>query len=167
MKTRLFVVLAGAMSLLGLGLTACTTDDTAGTGGTGGTATTSSTGNPTTSSTGNTGGTGGGTGGTGGSADCQTCSEFIDAEMQDSDNLCDDNGPPSSYDIFFTLFDCICAGPDAMPGTDPAGPCEDVCGDNLCMDLAATPECDACTADQAGIIAVCGTEATACLNDTE
>jgi hypothetical protein len=149
MKTRLFVVLAGAVSLLGLGLTACTTDDTAGTGGSGGSGGTGGTATTTTTSngTGGAGGAGGeGTGGAGGGA-CVTCGEALDNAV---DPFCDADSE-ALYDAFFG---CLC---------DAGEPCVDECGDNQCMDMAASPDCETCIQDS---VAGCKAQSDACVNDT-
>jgi hypothetical protein len=157
MKTRLFLVLAGAVSLLGLGLTACTTDDTVGTGGAGGTGGTATTTTTTTTTSNGTGGTGGGVGGGGGAggAACISCSEALDDDVSP---ICGDDVDPlepgSSAAIYEDLFACLC---------DAGGACEAVCGDNLCTGVEASAECTACTQDS---VAGCKAESDACLNDT-
>ena len=145
MKTRLFVVLAGAVSLLCLGLTACKTDDTTGSGGTGGTggsSTSSSTSTSTNTSTSN----GGGEGGAGGGA-CVTCGEALDNA---DDPFCD----ADSEALFDTFLGCLC---------DPGSKCVDECGDSQCVDLEVSDDCEACIQNSD---AGCKVESDACVNDT-
>jgi hypothetical protein len=155
MKTRLFVVLAGAVSLLGLGLTACTTDDTTGTGGTGGTggnATTTTTTTTTTTSNGpgGGGGAGGGVGGGGGAGGaCVTCGEALDDAVTP---FCDQEAD----DLYTAAFDCAC-----LPAPD--GACEAVCGANICVGEAGDQACQDCLD---ATVDGCKVEFDACKNDT-
>lgn len=161
MKIQLVGMLSAAA--LAFCLVGCGDDDGgSGGGGTagGGTGGDTGTGNSGTGGSGNsgTGAAGGSTGGGGGGTGCQTCSEFQDDPNPDSDNLCTDNGPPSSAEIYTDVITCICTNV-----------CTTECADSAC---AATPSapmagdaCDMCLDNLTAILAACGPEAQACLGD--
>ncbi|HMY21745.1 MAG TPA: hypothetical protein PKA58_35725, partial [Polyangium sp.] len=71
----------------------------------------------------------GGGGGVGGAPACVGCGEFVTA----GGTLCGD-----SQKIYDELALCACG--DAMT----KGPCQDVCGADLCMNKDPGPDCQAC-----------------------
>jgi hypothetical protein len=149
-------------SSTGPGMISVTAAGVGGAGGAGG----------TTSGSGGSGGMTNGTGGSvsvssggGGSGACERCSEFATGMSQNVDNLCDANGPPSSYELWIYLRSCICFGTDATPGNDPWGPCEQECADNFCVGGPLSADCDTCLGASQKILEGCSAEASACLND--
>jgi hypothetical protein len=77
---------------------------------------------------------------------CDTCSEVLgDPNPQ---NLCDNNGPPSSQQIFDDLSQCVCVDS-----------CANACA-NLCMGGQASNQCQNCIGMN------CGGELGACQMDT-
>jgi hypothetical protein len=89
----------------------------------------------------------GGTGGAGGSGGgaCVGCGEYITtSEFVD---VCEGY----SSDVYNALAECVCAGP-----------CEAVCGDNLCSGTDLTNACQGCVLDTNG---GCGNEYNECAND--
>lgn len=120
----------------------CTGNGGSGGNGTGGDTTSSSS-----SSSSGKGGGGGGTAGAGGSA-CVGCASFASDGMG---TLCDASKP-----IYDAARACTCdqAAADPMPG------CKDVCGDNRCMGMASSPECDKCL-----LQGPCAADTAACAND--
>ncbi len=146
MNMRLFTVLS-AVSVLGL--VACSTETSGGGGAGGGTGGGGTTTSSSTTSNGGTGGQGGGTGGAGGGGTCATCLDYLSDPAVNAEDLCTDNGPPSSADILAALEACTCV--DA---------CATDCGDNACQGLDATTACQDC------VIANCSNEYGDCSNDS-
>jgi len=146
MNTRLFA-LASAASLLALA--ACTTTtDTSGSGGSGGDASTTDTSTTTTSTTTAGGSSGGGA--------CISCADYLADQSLDVSSFCEDNGPPTSGELFDAIGACACTA------------CETECGDNLCMGLDGTDECNACVTNSVltpNASGGCNDEFVACSND--
>ncbi len=78
---------------------------------------------------------------------CDTCFQVITGSGTVQE-LCTDDGPPSSYDNYFALVACACEGA-----------CMAACGDNLCASGNIGGMCQTCLLDsETG----CGNEANAC-----
>ena len=78
---------------------------------------------------------------------CATCFEVITGNGSVQE-LCTDDGPPTSYDNYFALVACACDGA-----------CLNDCGDNLCATGSIGGTCQTCLLDsEAG----CGVQASAC-----
>jgi hypothetical protein len=102
----------------------------------------------------NGGGPGSTGSGAGGEGPCNSCAEFVDTAFpQGQPSLCTTNGPPSSVELWLDLRDCICAGPCPQ------------CDDSLCDGNVPSDTCQVCLDDTGAILAHCGAEASACLND--
>ena len=142
--------LAFAASLLAL--TACSsTSDTSGSGGSGGDSSTAETSTTTTSSTTV------GTGGSGGGGACISCSEYLADQTLDIETFCEDNGPPTSGELFDAIGVCACSA------------CASECADNLCTGLEGTTECNDCVTNAVltpNASGGCNDEFVACSNDT-
>jgi len=132
-----------------------------GTGGSGNSGTSTESGTSTDTGTATATGTGTGTAtgtGTGTGGPCETCSELTSAQNPDPTNLCTNNGPPSSLELFTSLGDCVCMNVCTAP-----------CANSACAAVPSAPTpgdaCDTCLNDLAAIFAGCGAEAQACLGD--
>ena len=69
-----------------------------------------------------------------GNAECATCLAAL--THQTSNELCTDDGPPSSKDISDAFHACTCDdGPDF---------CASACGDSACSNQAPSDDCRAC-----------------------
>jgi hypothetical protein len=68
-----------------------------------------------------------------GGGPCITCFALISGNGS-ALQLCTDDGPPSSSEVFFTLIDCVCEGP-----------CTDVCITSSLCDVNGTSIDNACT----------------------
>jgi hypothetical protein len=153
MKTRLFGWL-GASALLAL---ACSSEETDGAGG-GGAASSADTTTTATAAAGTggavgAGGGGGGSQGTGCVGVCCKCSELLVTGVGvDPTQLCTDNGPPSSADLFEALSTCTCQGP-----------CAEECAASVCSMAEPDQDCIACVAAPAPD--GCSDEYTACNSD--
>ena len=96
---------------------------------------------------GGSGGSAGSASGGSGGAGCITCYEIQTVGI--TGPICDDNGPPSSKEIFTTLVDCTC---------EPEK-CYSVCQATCDSLLYPSPECLNCQAT------ACESEKQACLDD--
>lgn len=168
---RMGILGLGVLFTVGLAMAACDdetettptpTGTTSGTtttgsgGGTGGSGNTGGTASGTASGTGGTGGSSQGGGGTGGSGahggqgtggGCITCSD-VWLHGDDPADLCTNNGPPSSVDVFEGLKTCGC------DGTCPQ------CVNNLCQDNDPSGACQGCLSSD------CASAVTACTDDS-
>lgn len=81
---------------------------------------------------------------------CMSCGEFL-TNGTGLDQLCTDNGPPSSYDLYAAWVDCACFGA-----------CAEACADNVCQGGTATDACVTCILSTS---TGCGNEFNECAND--
>lgn len=81
-----------------------------------------------------------------GGGPCATCFEAITGQAMGSE-LCTDDGPPSSTDLFIAMITCACEGA-----------CADSCVNSLCATGAVDGPCQGCLLSDTG----CATEAQAC-----
>lgn len=90
-----------------------------------------------------------GLGGNGGDLACTpvSCGDALVQGLDVAgDALCD----AVSDNAYANVYSCACGG---------SGACDDVCGDNLCLDLGETPDCGDC------LNQLCGPEHDACANN--
>lgn len=131
MNLRSFATMS-AVAMFVLGGCVVVTSNGNGGGGSGGSGNVGNEGGSSTGGKGGAGGSGpgvGGGGGVGGAPACVGCGEFVTA----GGTLCGD-----SQKIYDELALCACG--DAMT----KGPCQDVCGADLCMNKDPGPDCQAC-----------------------